>query len=207
MAIFYISIYLIIIILLIDVVRFCLKMSLSGDWCRTEICQAHQLPCVCVMGVFTEWHYQTGNRSKILLLFNLFLNILNIFEVLGDCKFTNVCYLLQNWCQSMMWFFFMRKALSSWSFQVMSGNCIKIKWVARAYSRPILCSTIKCNISNTDLFLSTIGLPTVLKIVKTKKPYHSKHEWLKITVSSIISGYCFVFNMKSHTFIQIFFGS
>ena len=179
MAIFYISIYLIIIILLIDVVRFCLKMSLSGDWCRTEICQAHQLPCVCVMGVFTEWHYQTGNRSKILLLFNLFLNILNIFEVLGDCKFTNVCYLLQNWCQSMMWFFFMRKALSSWSFQVMSGNCIKIKWVASAYSRPILCSTIKCNISNTDLFLSTIGLPTVLKIVKTKKPYHSKHEWLK----------------------------
>ena len=101
-TIFYISIYLIIIILLIDVVRFCLKMSLSGDSSHTEICQAHQLPCVCVMGVFTEWHYQTGNRSKILLLFNLFLNILSIFKVLGDWKFTNVYYLLQNWCQSMM---------------------------------------------------------------------------------------------------------
>ena len=73
----YVSIYLIIIVLLNDAIRFCSKMPLSGDSCRTEICQARRSTCVSVMGVFPVWHHQTGNRAKILLLFNLFFFINN----------------------------------------------------------------------------------------------------------------------------------
>ena len=55
-------------------------MPLSGDSCRTELCRAHLLTGVFAMGVFTAWYYRTDNRSKILLLFNLFFFI-NKFQL------------------------------------------------------------------------------------------------------------------------------
>ena len=64
MAIFYISIYLIITVLLNDANRFCLRMPFSDDSCRTEICRARRSPGVCAMGVFTACDYRTDNRCK-----------------------------------------------------------------------------------------------------------------------------------------------
>ena len=75
MTIFYTSSYLIITVLLNYAIRFCSKMPLSSDSCRTEICRAPRSTGVCAMGVFTAWHYRTDKRSKISLVFNLFFFI------------------------------------------------------------------------------------------------------------------------------------
>ena len=53
MTIFYISIYLIITVLLNDAIKFCSKIPLSDDSCRTEICRTCRSTGVCAMGVFT----------------------------------------------------------------------------------------------------------------------------------------------------------
>ena len=70
-TIFYISISLIITVLLNDAIRFCSKMSLSGDSCHTETCRARRSTGVRAMGVFTARRYRTDKRSKIFLLFEL----------------------------------------------------------------------------------------------------------------------------------------
>ena len=89
MAIFYISIYLIITVLL-NAIRFFSKMPLSDDSCRTEICRARRSTGVCAMGVFTACRYRIDKRSKILLLFNLFFFI-NKFQlaILADHHFAS----------------------------------------------------------------------------------------------------------------------
>ena len=68
---------------------------LCGNSCHTEICGACQLTGIstgtCAMGVFTVCYYQTDNRSKILLLFNLFFFI-NKFHlvILMDHHFASI---------------------------------------------------------------------------------------------------------------------
>ena len=90
MTIFYISIYLIIVVLLNDAIRFFSKIPLSDDSCRTEICRERRSTSVCAMGVFTACHYRIDNRSKILLLFDLFFFI-NKFQLatLADHHFAS----------------------------------------------------------------------------------------------------------------------
>ena len=66
-------------------------MPLNGNSCPTEICRAHQWTSVYAMGVFTACYYRTDNRSKILLLFNLFFFINNFqLAILTDHHFASI---------------------------------------------------------------------------------------------------------------------
>ena len=88
-------------VLLNDAIRFCLKMPLSGDSYRTEICRARRSIGVCAMGVFTVWHYRTDKRSKILLLFNLLFFINKFYlAILTDHYFASITIVQENFFHS-----------------------------------------------------------------------------------------------------------
>ena len=90
MTIFYISIYLIITVLLNDAIKFCSKIPLSDDSCRTEICRTCRSMCD---GSFYWCHYRTDNTGcfkKSRLTLNLIFQKNIAGHITLNCYFHNI---------------------------------------------------------------------------------------------------------------------